>query len=470
MKFIDLFAGLGGFHIGLSRLGHECVYACEIDEQLNELYRMNFPKTPIVDFDIAKVDPNKLPHYDILCAGFPCQPFSQAGPQTGFDHKIAGNMFHQILRFIKCNNPKYLFLENVPNLKNHNKGKTWMSMKKILEKDLEYIIQEEFISPLHFNIPQTRKRFYILGTRLKKEIRWPIFFTKELNGKKITNLKKWFIKKPHKPRKLTREKKYVVKMWEEFLQSIPDKKNLESIYSPLWTAEFGATYPFEEKAPTAISKKELSRYRGIRGKKLSTVNLKDVVDHLPPYAQYSRSRNESKEESKQFPEWKKTFIRNNRKFYRKNKKWIDPWIKKYSNPKFSIALEATHRKFEWNCFGEKFTLKDKVLSFRGSGLRVKRMDAAPTLVSTTLTQLPYIPLLKRYLSVEECLKIQGLNKITKNMVNRGWEKTYAAIGNAVNADVVKFIAEAFLSKNKTNIEYRVLPKNYRLKYGRKLKS
>ena len=150
----------------------------------------------------------------------------------------------------------------------------------------------------------------------------------------------------------------------------------------------------------------------------------------------------------------------------KNKKWIDPWMKKYSNPKFSIALEPTHRKFEWNCYGEKFTLKDKVLSFRGSGLRVKRMDAAPTLIHTSLTQLPYIPMLNRYLSVEECLKIQGLNEITTNMVNRGWEKTYAAIGNAVNADVVKFIAETFLSNDGTSIEYRIQPKEYSPTYGR----
>ena len=169
MKFIDLFAGLGGFHIGLSRLGHTCVYACEINDYLRDLYIKNFKFNPKrIDRDIREINLDNVPRYDILCAGFPCQPFSKAGTQSGFNHEIAGDMFYYILKFIKAHKPKYLFLENVPNLYRHNNEKTWKLKMKPRLKRLGYDIEEEIISPIHFGIPQTRNRMYILGTNLKK--------------------------------------------------------------------------------------------------------------------------------------------------------------------------------------------------------------------------------------------------------------------------------------------------------------
>lgn len=120
MRFIDLFAGLGGFHLALRKLGHTCVFACEIDEALREVYERNFGMS--VAGDIRDVSAADIPPHDILCAGFPCQPFSKAGDQEGLGHPKLGGLYEDMLRVIRYHRPCYLILENVPNLARHNKG------------------------------------------------------------------------------------------------------------------------------------------------------------------------------------------------------------------------------------------------------------------------------------------------------------------------------------------------------------
>ena len=120
LTFIDLFAGLGGFHIALESLGCKCVFTSELKEDLQKLYKINFPDAPRIEGDITKVDLTTIPHHDILCAGFPCQPFSQAGKRQGFLDKGRGNMFDYICAIIeergKLNDkPRFLLLENVSN-------------------------------------------------------------------------------------------------------------------------------------------------------------------------------------------------------------------------------------------------------------------------------------------------------------------------------------------------------------------
>ena len=128
MKFIDLFAGLGGFHVALSSLGHKCVFACDIDEGLRHLYKKNFKLMP--EGDIREVSLKKIPKHDILCAGFPCQPFSKAGEQQGLKCPKWGDLFDYVIEILNYHNPKFLMLENVPNLARHDDGKTWKKMKK----------------------------------------------------------------------------------------------------------------------------------------------------------------------------------------------------------------------------------------------------------------------------------------------------------------------------------------------------
>ncbi|MCF0126540.1 MAG: DNA (cytosine-5-)-methyltransferase [Clostridia bacterium] len=160
-KFIDLFAGLGGFHLAMEKLGGECVFASELQDDLRELYKENYG----IDCagDITKVDYEKdIPPHDVLCGGFPCQPFSKAGKQQGFnDDKDRGNMFLRIMEIIEIHKPKYIFLENVPNLKSHDNGNTYDVIIKNLEQ--YYDIADDIISPHHFGIPQHRTRFYLVG-------------------------------------------------------------------------------------------------------------------------------------------------------------------------------------------------------------------------------------------------------------------------------------------------------------------
>jgi len=118
MKFIDLFAGLGGFHLALDKLGHTCVFACDIEEDPRKTYAQNFGLMPAGD--IRQVDVRNIPQHDILCAGFPCQPFSKAGFQLGLKDKERGGLFYDILRIIQHHYPTFLIMENVPNIKNHN--------------------------------------------------------------------------------------------------------------------------------------------------------------------------------------------------------------------------------------------------------------------------------------------------------------------------------------------------------------
>src|SRR4051812_13359499 len=121
MNFIDLFAGLGGFHLALSELGHTCVFASELDEELRRVYEANFNLLP--EGDIRDVDVEDVPTHDVLCAGFPCQPFSKAGEQKGVAHP-EGDLFDFVLKIIARHKPHYIMLENVPNLLKHDEGRT----------------------------------------------------------------------------------------------------------------------------------------------------------------------------------------------------------------------------------------------------------------------------------------------------------------------------------------------------------
>jgi len=177
-SFIDLFAGIGGFHIAMNNLGGECVFASEWDSDCRKTYTENFSKTSKKIFnqdgspnqfyagDITKIDPKFIPNHDILCGGFPCQPFSQAGLHKGFED-TRGTLFFNVANIIKEKQPKAFFLENVRGLLTHDNGKTFEVIKNTIE-ELGYTLNYKIVKASDFNCPQNRPRLFMIG--FKKEL------------------------------------------------------------------------------------------------------------------------------------------------------------------------------------------------------------------------------------------------------------------------------------------------------------
>ena len=173
--FIDLFAGIGGFHIAMHNLGGRCVFASEMDLYARKTYEHNFKKIAPELFkangfnsDIRNINPEDIPDFDVLCAGFPCQPFSQAGYKRGFDdnhNSERGNLFFNIAEIIEVKKPKAFFLENVRGLVAHDKGKTFKIIREILENELGYSFYHKIVKASDYGLPQLRPRVFIIGFR-----------------------------------------------------------------------------------------------------------------------------------------------------------------------------------------------------------------------------------------------------------------------------------------------------------------
>ena len=421
MRFIDLFAGLGGFNLALSKLGHACVFACEIDEILRNLYEKNFGIKPAGDIRYIKAA--DIPSHDILCAGFPCQPFSKAGHQDGLADLELGRLYKDILRIIRYHKPRYLILENVPNLQNHNEGKTWDKIARLIQKEGYDVKPPKKISPHNFGIPQIRERIYIVGSSHELDsFCWP---QPTLIPPSIDTI---LDHRPPEAHLLSKQVKNCLKVWQEFLNLLP---KYEKIPHPLWSMEFGATYPYKDTTPSSLTVEELRGYRGSHGCLLNKANTKEeLLKLLPSHARVMQDR---------FPDWKVGFISKNREFYGKQKNWIDEWLPKI------MQFPSSFQKLEWNCQGEKNRrLNRYVLQLRASGVRVKRRTTAPSLVAMTATQVPIITWENRYMTPIECKRLQSMEDLLYLPDND--TKTYEALGNAVNTEVVRLVAEALIGR------------------------
>jgi DNA (cytosine-5)-methyltransferase 1 len=437
LRFVDLFAGMGGFHRALDKLGHECVFVSEIDDELRELYAKNFRGVRKAIYGDIREFKGKVPPHDILCAGFPCQPFSKSGYQNGRRDRTRGTLFHEIIEILKRHQPQYVILENVGNFERHNKGRTWKVVRESL-LELGYDVRgtthvatggHGLVSPHHFGYPHTRERFFIVA-QLRKLPKDP-FPPRELGLTTLGDIVQSQSELSYKDRQetsLTAQQVECIDHWNALLKRLPSQLPLPSF--PIWGDEIDAVYPFSDKTPHATSLRVLRRLFRQNGHSRDW-KKGDFLALLPNYARACEER---------FPSWKVAFIQQNRDWFAA----IEPYL----SPKWVSALRTfppSLRKLEWNCKGEERDLWRHVLQFRPSGLRVKRYSSSPALVAMTTTQIPILGPKRRFLTRTEALRLQGFPDSHLLPMSRG--DAFAALGNAVHVGLVKRIARSLFEQD-----------------------
>lgn len=395
-KFIDLFCGIGGFHQAMESLGGECVYACDIDADCRKTYDANYGLKP--DVDVTKIDPAKLPAFDVLCGGFPCQAFSKAGNRLGFADETKGTLFFDVERIMAYCQPKYALLENVRNLASHDGGNTWRTIHEHLTNIGYNVLEEPVIfSPHYLGIPQHRERVFIMCVR--KDIgTLPIF---QFNSKRklpkcsiqdilqddaeILDLQKY---------KLSEDKIQLVDLWNEFIQNIKCKK-------------------------------------------------------LPGFPVWSEYLHEPalNEDTTGYPAWKINFINKNNQLYLDNREFIDKWLNRAKQNPLFFGAKA---KLEWQAGQYKHpNIWDHILQFRPSGIRVKTGTYFPALVAITQTSI--VGCRQRELTLRECARLQSFpDTFQPDIVDA---QAYKQFGNAVNVEVVKLFAKYLFGDKATIKKY-----------------
>lgn len=287
------------------------------------------------------------------------------------------------------------------------------------------MIDHRFLSPHQFDIPQIRERVFIVGSRKGLGgFAWP-----EPNLDSRLSIEDVLDEEPDKARPLSPRVKKCLAVWQRFIGRFPKREELPSF--PIWSMEFGATYPHEEITPHAIRTRKLRAFRGSHGLPLGGLSASELMAALPSYARVAQEC---------FPHWKVLFIRQNRELYQRHKRWIDGWLPDILE--FPPSLE----KLEWNCKGEERCIWKYVIQFRASGVRVKRPTTAPSLVAMTTTQVPIIAWQKRYMTPRECARLQSLGSL--NYLPDVPTRAFKALGNAVNAEVLERVAGALLGCSK----------------------
>jgi len=437
MRFVDLFAGLGGFHLALRGLGHECVFASESDEELQNLYRKNFPEAARVIHGDIRECRDQVPKHDILCAGFPCQPFSKSGSQSGLRDKTRGTLFHEIVHIIRRRQPRHVILENVGNFERHDDGRTWAIVRQSLEK-LGYNVRgtehvtsggHGLVSPHHLGYPQSRERFFAVASldRLSAD---PFPRASSRPVTRLVDIIQAVSELSSSSREetaLTEARMRCIDHWNKLLNAIPESIPLP--WFPIWGDEIYARYPFDDLTPHSCTMRQLLRYLGRNGDWVDRPK-KAVLALLPSYARAREAK---------FPAWKVDFIRLNRRWLRGIQPYFPPhWVRELR------TFPASHRKLEWNCQGEERDLWRQVLQFRPSGLRAKRYTTCPALVAMTTSQVPILGPKRRHLTRTEGLRLQGFPD--RHRLPASWEAAFRALGNAVHVGVARAIVRSMLGK------------------------
>jgi DNA (cytosine-5)-methyltransferase 1 len=372
MRFIDLFAGIGGFHVAIKKANKKakCVFASEYNKSAADVYFENFG-IPAFN-DVTLVEERKIPRFDLLTAGFPCQPFSKGGKQAGFDDIGRGTLFFEIIRILRFHKPKYILLENVSNIISHDDGNTYRVIESELKK-LGYFMPDKpiVLSPTDLNIPVKRPRVFIIG-RLNKpfvsrfstpskntDLDVMDYFDFNIDCPENTNLTDYEIK--------------LLNMWDEFIKGITQT----TIGFPIW---------YNSLTDTEF---EISKF-----------------------------------------DWRNRFNLKNQELYFQNKNFIDNWKQKYKVNDW--VKNNAHLNFEWQVGSAYNSIFEGLIQFRTSGIRVSKRTSFNTLVAMGHTQV--IGPLKRRLSLNELKQLQGFSKDFK--LGLSYTESIKQLGNSVHVDVV----------------------------------
>ena len=388
IKFIDLFCGIGGFHQALNKYDSECVLACDIDDKCREVYELNYGIKP--EKNIKDINEKKIPDFDVLCAGFPCQSFSNGGKKKSLNDS-RGTLFEDILRIANEKKPKFMFLENVKHIKKIDNGNTFSYIIKRINETGYYVNNENTIfelSPHNLGIPQQRERVIFVC------IRNDIYDSNKTIDFKLPNKKINLDKIIEKDTNLTNKYK------------IP--KDIENILN-VWDEMIKIFDVNETLSPTILCNEFYRKY--------------------------------TEDEFNNIPSWKKEYIKKNKPLYEKYKKYWDKW---YENNKEIIQKREIYGKLEWQVGKKKEndSIWNYFIQLRQSGIRVKKTNYFPTLVA--IVQTPIYAKEKRYITPRECARLQSFPE--DFIIHKNDNIAYKQLGNAVNVDVVSYIIDLIFSE------------------------
>jgi DNA (cytosine-5)-methyltransferase 1 len=403
--FIDLFAGIGGFHAALGAMGGKCVYASEWDKDSARIYERNWNLKPDGDITLAANDEvMNVPEHDVLVGGFPCQPFSKSGKQMGME-ETRGTLFWNIAKIIEARKPTLVLLENVRNIAGPRHIHEWKVIIKTL-RDLGYRVSDEpmvvsphLIHPEFGGRPQVRDRVFIAATRIPKGIpnfKYNIEIPSLDSVKKNWNPQNWNLGKDLPLDKLDAKSKKAVALnetevewieaWNEFVVLMREKLGDKPLPGfPIWANDW-------------VLEKDLKIPKGT-------------------------------------PDWKENFLRKNAEFYTTHRVVLNKWLKKWNNLEH---FPPSRRMFEWQAQDTK-TLWETIMHFRPSGIRAKRATYVPALVAITQTSI--IGKQKRRITVREGARLQGLPDWF-DFVDQADKLTYKQLGNGVNVGAVYNVVKA----------------------------
>lgn len=433
--FIDLFAGIGGFHHALLGLGGSCVMACELDAECREVYRSSFPELPAdrLVADIRSItrsipsDPasgrrrasiaRRVPDHDVLCAGFPCQPFSKSGAQLGIRDPTRGTLFFDIMEIVRAKRPRFLLLENVRNLAGPRHQETWRVIIEAIRaagyqvSATPVVLSPHMVPPQLGGAPQVRERVFILARRttaakarddvaplLDRSIspdwdpdRWSIAEFLE-RDREIDGVARY---------RLSARERAWLQAWDHFVRELPS----------------------------------------------------DALPGFPIWVDAFRTRARI---DPGMPDWEIDFLRKNSEFYRANRAFIDGWLEMTWGDEAQSVFDfpQSRRKFEWQARKahprrKGRTIRDLVIQMRPSGIRVKPATYLPTLVAISQTSIvgPRLRGIQEYrtLTPREAAKLQGIPEDVFARAGVPDRAAYKQLGNAVNVGVVRLAARALMS-------------------------